>query len=224
MLEVIIYFVMAAVVCAMLYMVLGKQVGEPPETPLGFPEPGAPKEQAEPRNERRSKHYDGDAGDGLSAIANADNGFDPDMFIDNAKAAYGMILEAYADGDKETLEMLLAADMNEAYVAAIEAREVRGVTQTTDLARIISANYIDASADGKTASITVEYDAEIASAIINSEGETVEGDLDRLARVSELWTYNRNLGSKNPNWLLVSVEEAGEDTLGSAPDFKSDKD
>ena len=221
MLDVLIYFIMAAVVCTMLYMVLGKQVGEPPETPLSgengpslVTEPDAPQE-------RSSKHFVGPGGDGLADIARADKTFDPDMFLDNAKAAYAMILEAYADSDKETLQMLLGADMNAAYVAAIDAREARGVTQTTDLARIISAQFVSASQKGKTAMIAVEYEAEIASALTNAEGEVVEGDLDRLARADEVWTYTRNLSSENPNWELISVEEAGDDTLGSAPDFKA---
>ena len=222
MLEIIIYFVMAAVVCTMLYMVLGKQVGEPPETPLTGPEPDKRDIEQEMRDIRRSRHFDGDAGEGLTAIANADAGFDPDEFIDNAKAAYSMILEAYAEGDKETLEMLLAPDMYAAYVEAIDGRDAQGLSQTTDLARIISANFIAADLTGKTANITVEYQADIASALTDADGKVAQGDLDRLAKVTELWSYSRTSGSATPNWLLTGVEEAGEDTLGSAPDFKSD--
>lgn len=222
--EVIIYFIMAAVVCTVLYMVLGKQVGQPPETPLMGAEPKARDVASEIKEARRSRHFDGPAGEGLSAIAQVDSSFDPDTFLDNAKAAYSMILEGYAEGDKETLEMLLAPDMNAAYVVAIDERDARGVTQTTDLARIIRADFISAEQAGKTASVTVEYEAEIASAIVNAQGELVDGDPDRLARVTELWTYSRDAGNKSQNWTLISVEEAGEDTFGSAPDFTPDQD
>ena len=224
MLDVIIYFVMAAIVCTMLYMVLGKQVGEPPETPMTGTEPQPRDIEQEMRDVRRSRHFEGDAGEGLRAIAGADDGFDPDEFIDNAKAAYAMILDAYAEGDKETLEMLLAPDMYAAYVEAIDGRDAQGLSQTTDLARIIRADYVSADLSGKTASITVEYEAEIASALTDKDGTVVQGDLDRLAKVTELWSYSRTAGGATPNWLLTGVEEAGEDTLGSAPDFKSDAD
>ena len=91
MLEVVIYFVMAAVVCTMLYMVLGKQVGRPPEELMSAPEPQAGDTVQDMREVRRSRHFEGDAGEGLKAIAQADAGFDPDGFLDSAKAAYSMI-------------------------------------------------------------------------------------------------------------------------------------
>lgn len=222
--EILIYAVMAAVLCVMLFKVLGKQVGEPPETPLMGPDATPAEREEAPIEARRSRHFDGDAGEGLAAIANADPTFDPDTFIDGAKTAYGMILEGYADGDKETLAMLLSPEMNEAYVAAIDDRDARRVTQTTDLARLIRADFISASQDGKTSSVTVEYEAEIAAAILNAEGDVIEGDPDRLARVTELWSYTREAGNMSANWALISVEESGEDTLGSAPDFTPGQD
>jgi predicted lipid-binding transport protein (Tim44 family) len=64
----------------------------------------------------------------------------------------------------------------------------------------------------------------VTSALLNEKGEVVEGDLDMLNSVQEVFTFERVLGSDNPNWVLIGVEEAGEDTLGSAPDFKASND
>lgn len=223
MLEVIIYFVIAAVVVTMLYMVLGKQVGEAPDAGINdpmFKDPRTSKDA--PKALPPSKHFTGPAGDGLQEIASADASFDPEGFLDGAKSAYNIILEAYADGDLETLETLLSAPMYEAYAASIAEREEKGLTQTTDLARLLRSNFTSAGRNGKTGYISVEYEADIAAALMDASGDVVEGDIDTLSRVTEVWTYERTLGSKNPDWHLISVEEAGEDTPGSAPDFTPD--
>lgn len=222
MVELLIYFVIATVVCVMLYMVLGKQVGEAPDTPFVDQVFGNDPNAPAPEVERGSPHFDGDAGEGLTLIASKVSGFHPNDFIDSAKAAYGMILEGYADGDMETLEMLVSAEMFAAYKAAIEDREAQSLTQTTDLARIISAKFVEASCGIETAAISVAYEADIASALMNASGDVVQGDIETLGRVSEIWTYERNIKSKSSDWALVSVVENGDDTLGSAPDFNPD--
>jgi predicted lipid-binding transport protein (Tim44 family) len=109
--------------------------------------------------------------------------------------------------------------MHGAYAEAIAAREASALTQTTDLARLIRADFIAASRDDATGRISVEYEADIAAAMMDKEGAVVDGDLDTLARVTEIWAYERRLRSPEPDWKLISVTEAGEDTFGSAPDF-----
>lgn len=210
--EIIIYAVLALIVGAMLFSVLGKNVGEdtesgPKQKPIlenfGLEEPPQPRATA--------PEFEGPAAEGLKAIHAADASFTVDGFIDGAKAAYGMILEAYADGEKDTLKGLLNTEVTQAYYDAIDERVEKELTQTTDLARLISAEIVTASRTGKTGRIGVVYLAELATALVDKSGEVVSGDLDVLSRVKEVWSYERKLGSKNPNWVLCSVEP--HDTL-----------
>ena len=78
-----------------------------------------------------------------------------------------MILEAYADGDKETLGGLLSQDVAQSYFDAIDDRIKKELSQTTDLARLISAEIVDAERKGKTGKISVSYLAELATALID---------------------------------------------------------
>lgn len=214
--EIILYAVLALIVGAMLFSVLGKNVGEEQDDQskkkpilenFGTEEPPAP---------RQAPTFEGPAAEGLTAIHAADANFTTETFIDGAKAAYGMILEAYADGDKETLKDLLNTEVRQSYMDAIDARIEQNLTQTTDLARLISAEIVTASRTGKTGRIGVVYLAELATALVDKNGEVVSGDLDVLSRVKEVWSYERTLGSKNPNWVLCSVEP--HDTLKGETD------
>ncbi len=221
--EIILYAVLAIIVLAMLYSVLGKDIGNDPTQGL----PDGLKNTLNPADapiiRPAQPLYEGPGADGINAIARMDRGFNLEQFLDGAKMAYGMILESFADGDKETLRNLLSDDVYEAYSAAIDERQEKGLRQRTDLARLISAEISDADLNGKTGTIRVLYDAELATALIDKEGETVEGDLDLLSRVNEVWDYERNLSQNNPNWILSAVEPANtEDGAPLSPDSAPD--
>ncbi|NNC38273.1 MAG: Tim44 domain-containing protein [Acidimicrobiales bacterium] len=222
--EIILYAVLFLIVGSMLFSVLGKDVGHGSEPSLD-PKDLLDKIAAKPDALDAEPEYEGPGAEGIRAIRKADASFTVASFMDGAKAAYGMILEAFADGDKETLSGLLSADVNQAYVDAIDDREKKELRQTTDLARLISAEIVDASRSGKTGKIKVLYVAELATALLDKAGEVVDGDLDVLSRIREVWSYERTLSSKNPNWVLSSVEP--HDTVsGNAggPDHSPDSE
>ena len=129
--EVILYAAIATIVCVMLYTVLGKSVGQGPES--GFDVEKALKDASANKNKVVQLDAAQSPPTGLEAIAAADSNFSPAYFMDGAKAAYSMILEAYAAGDREQLESLLTADVYKVYGQAIDARETDELTQVTDL-------------------------------------------------------------------------------------------
>lgn len=215
--EVILYAAIATIVCVMLYTVLGKSVGQGPEAGIdiskGLSRPDAivaPLDEATPKT-------------GLDAIAQADPDFSPAFFIDGAKAAYSMILEAFASGDRDQLKGLLTDDVFKVYDEAIEAREADNLTQVTDLGRLRRAAIESSNLEGKLAHISVLYESELTSALMNAEGEVVQGDPDILSSVSEVWTFERNLKSSDMNWRLSDVAPSGGDDLEAdpTPDTKS---
>ena len=154
---------------------------------------------------------------GLEAIAQVDANFSPAHFMDGAKAAYSMILEAFAAGDKEQLESLLTPDVYKTYLGAIEAREADELTQVTDLGRLRKAMIKEAELDGKTARIEVLYDSQLTSALMDKEGNVVQGDPDVLSNISEIWTFERNVKSSDMNWRLSDVAPSEGDELEADP-------
>ena len=152
--------------------------------------------------------FEGPAAAGLEAIARVDSSFDPDLFLDGARKAYEMIVQAFAKGDRDTLKGLLAPRVYERYEAAIAQREVKGETVRTDIERIRKADIIEAGHSGHTAMIKVHFDAEIATETLDANGKVVAGDFSRLATVHEDWVFERRTDTSNPNWVLVRVATA----------------
>ena len=213
--EVILYAAIATIICVMLYTVLGKSVGQGPES--GFDAEKAIKNFQNKDNKVVQLNTPAGPPTGLEAIAAADANFSPAYFMDGAKAAYSMILEAFAAGDKEQLESLLTPDVYTAYADAIKAREADGLTQVTDLGRLRKAMIKEAVLEGKIAHIEVLYESELTSALMDKDGNVVQGDPDILSAVSEVWTFERDVKSSDVNWRLSDVSPSEGDALEADP-------
>lgn len=214
--DVILFAAIATIVCVMLYTVLGKSVGRGPEDDADLPDFITGKNTVE-TPKFVAPVYDGPNVPGLEDVMKLDPDFSPMGFLDGARVAYPMILDAFADGDREQLEPLLTPDVFKVYSDAIDSREENNLRQITDLARLMSAKLERAETQGKVMRVSVRYEAELASALVDAEGETVEGDQDTLASINEIWTFTRTAGSSNPNWMLADVEPSGGDELPADP-------
>lgn len=145
---------------------------------------------------------------GLTAIAAADRAFDLDQFMDGASAAYGMVLDAFWSGDRETLAELTGEDVQTSFGEAIAAREASGERLDNRLIAIEDAKVEAASFYAREARITVRFQAAIAAVTRNGEGEMIAGSLDDAITTHDLWTFERSLDAGDPNWLLTETDEA----------------
>ena len=209
------YVVLLAMVAAFLalrlYMVLGKRTGHEQEVlPRAAEERLVkPTPRAEPVAEARDvPALGGAAATGLRAIVAADPRFDAVEFVEGAKGAYRMILEAFWKGDRETLNWLAEADVAGAFGEAIAAREAAGQTLDNRLVQIERAAITGASVDQGVARIAVRFDADIAAATRDADGNLVSGSLTDAVEQRDVWTFARTLASSDPNWKLAETDEA----------------
>lgn len=143
--------------------------------------------------------------EGLKAILAADQSFELEPFLDGAKAAYEMILEAFARGAKDELEPLLATDVYEGFEAAIDARADSGESQEVTIIGIREAKVHAATLESNVAAVTLRFVAEMISCTRNEDGAVIDGHPNEVAEVIEIWTFERDVTSDDPNWTLVST-------------------
>lgn len=144
--------------------------------------------------------------DTLVAIISAEPGFDLEQFITGGKAAYEMIVAAFAEGDRATLKNLLAPDVYEGFTAAIAEREGKGRKSELTFVGIEEAKITGAEFDGRTARISVRFVAELITATRDEAGLVVEGDPTEPQTIRDAWTFARDVTSRDPNWKLVATE------------------
>jgi predicted lipid-binding transport protein (Tim44 family) len=148
------------------------------------------------------------AGAGLDAIAAADPSFAPASFIAGAKAAYEAIVVAFANGDRNALSGLLATDVLDNFSKAISDRLGRAETMQTNIVSIDSARIEDARLVGGLAQVAVRFTAKLISSTRDKAGAVIEGSPDSVADHVDLWTFAREVASRDPNWRLTATESA----------------
>lgn len=144
--------------------------------------------------------------EGLDAIAAADPSFSPAGFLAGARAAYEMIVTAFAKGDRAALANLLAPDVFENFAKAIAARTAAGQSMETTLVSIDAATLQEAQLVGAEARIGVRFAAKLISHTRDKAGAVVEGCAETVVDHLDIWTFSRNTGSRNPNWQLSATE------------------
>ena len=147
------------------------------------------------------------AGPGVRAILAADPSFDVARFLDGAKSAYRMILEAFWKGDLDALQGHVEPHVYEAFAASVEQRKKDGLTLANRLVTIDQAVISEATLERGVAIVTVRFEADIAAVTRNSEGQVVAGSLSDAVQTRDLWTFRRDTGSPDPNWLLIETDE-----------------
>src|SRR5687768_9979180 len=159
-----------------------------------------------PRISREIAGYPPAIEQGLREIAAADRRFDLLTFLEGAKAAYAMVLEAFWRGDRDELKQLCDADVYESFVAALDAREAAGETLDNRLVRIEDVTVHSARLDGRTARIAVRFVADVASVTRDRDGNLIAGSLDDAVESHDIWTFARDVNSADPDWLLDETD------------------
>ena len=146
--------------------------------------------------------------DGIQAIAAADPGFDPVRFVEGAKGAYRMILEAFWKGDLAEVEAFVADDAADQFRRSVAARATDGLTVDNRLVDIDDARLVGASLDGMMAEVTVRFAARIVSTARDAQGGVVGGAAPDTEVTHDERTFRRHVATGDPNWLLVATETA----------------
>ena len=220
-LEIVILAMIAAFLGLRLYSVLGRRAEHEEESipnrfDTGDTAPKAVPPAAQPAQipQPRAVELEGlmpAVERGIREISSADRSFDLPLFMEGAKGAYEMVLEAFWTGDKEALRELCDEDVFAGFEAAIDAREEAGHSLQNKLVRIeetrIHSATLETSKFSKVARIAVLFVADIAAVTRDKDGNVVAGSLDDAVESRDIWTFSRDTSSRDPNWVLDETDQ-----------------
>jgi predicted lipid-binding transport protein (Tim44 family) len=216
--SIVLLAMIAAFLGMRLYSVLGKRTGHEQEpvlprertaaSPVRLDENDGSQAPATAPADTSGLVYEPAAEAGLRQLLASDRNFDAGRFMEGAEAAYRMILEAYWKGDRDTLRDLCDDDSYEAFADAIAARESRGETLDNRLMGIDSAKITAVELNRSEARVTVRYHADISAVTRDADGKLIAGSMSDASQTDDLWTFRRQIGSNDPNWVLDEAESA----------------
>lgn len=194
----------AIVVLARLYAVLGRDDTPPPMADSDAPQHMMPELATEMTP--LAPPVELPEFSGRDALLGVLPGFNPAEFLHGAKAAYEMIVNAFAHGDRDTLRALLDDEVFANYDEAIGKRELEKKILSIDIVRMDDPKIVEAEVEGKQVFLTVEFHSDLAIAeYLDGDDETVPDGTMEPAETVEQWTFTRNTSSHDPNWKLAAV-------------------
>lgn len=215
--DIFLFAVIAGVILFRLYTVLGRRTGNerPPQesyrlsgrTPADAP---APKDNVVPlpiaaRPSQTAEAPTDAVARGLMDIKLADRSFETEHFISGARAAYELIVTAFARGDRTQLKPLLSEEVFAAFGQVISGREQRKETVSFTFVGFKDIKIVHAALKGRSAEITLAFGSQFISATANADGAVIEGDAKSVRDVTDVWTFARDVRARDPNWLLVAT-------------------
>ncbi|MQB23040.1 calcium-binding protein [Agrobacterium tumefaciens] len=144
--------------------------------------------------------------DSLRQLVETDPSFQPKEFLNGARMAYEMIVMAFADGDRDTLKNLLSKDVYDGFDAAITEREKRGEVVKSTFVGIERIEMTQAAVRDSEEQITLRIISQLISATYDKDGKLVDGDAENVSEVDDIWTFSRDIRSRDPNWKLIATE------------------
>lgn len=144
----------------------------------------------------------------LAEMKRQEPSFNVSDFLGGARGAYEMIVMGYENGELDAIQPFLAEDIYESFVDGVAAREDQGLTIEANFVGVREIKLMDATfdEDSNEAELTIRFIGELTSAVKNSENEIIEGSTTEVKRQKDTWTFAREMGSEDPNWLLVSTD------------------
>ncbi len=213
---IVILAMIAGFLALRLYSVLGKRTGHEQQP---APRPADDRAKVTVLQPRSTTETPGDsvrfseamiapsAEQGVRALISSDRSFDVPQFVDGAKSAYAMVLEAFWRGDREELAYLCDADVLASFEESIAAREADGHVLDNRVVRIEKAQIVEASLNGRIAEVALKFEADIAAVTRDKDGAVIAGSLTDAVGTNDIWTFSRDIRSADPNWKLSETDE-----------------
>ena len=117
-----------------------------------------------------------------------------------------MIVTAFAGGDRRQLRNLLSREVFDGFDTAITERERRGETAESRFVSIDGSTVTAAELRNETAQITVRFISKLISATRDRSGAVIDGNAEKVTDVTDVWTFARDISSRDPNWKVVATE------------------
>ncbi len=141
-------------------------------------------------------------------LREADATFDESQYLDGARMAYEMIVEAYSAGDLKSIRAFLGDSVYDAFKAAVASRDEAGHSSDVKFVGIEHASIVDADVDDEWMTAVTEFTSNQVRVTRDRDGDVVDGDPNRIELVRDRWTFARKRSSRDPNWMLIATGAA----------------
>lgn len=129
-------------------------------------------------------------------------------FVEGASGAFEMVIKAFSEGKKDALRFLLSQEVYHNFEEKINERNKSEEIASHTIYSMQDPEVLDVEVKGTICQIVVRFVSEQFNYIRNKAGEIIEGSKSELDHTTDVWTFERDLTSKKPNWVVVGIQSA----------------
>ena len=144
----------------------------------------------------------------INEIIKIDNNFEINSFFEGAKKAFEFILTEYSNNNLKVLEKLVNKNIYKEFENQINLRTDKNEELEITVISVKNPEIKSVNLEKKyTAYFKLLFNSEQVQITKNSKGDIIDGDSNQILQIKEIWTFSKNLKSKDPNWTLEEIEE-----------------
>jgi len=136
------------------------------------------------------------------------NKFNETSFLKGAQAAYEMIVNAFANGDKKTLKDLVDLEIYKNFISVIDERLSKKVKNDFTFIGIKKTKIEEVKDQDTLYSVKVRFISEIISSTKDETGKIIDGNNSEIQTVNDVWIFRKDLNSEDPTWYLKEISQS----------------
>ena len=146
------------------------------------------------------------SGEGLEILKKGDPNFSEKEFMNGAREAFKIIIEAFVDSDIEKLKPLIDYELLKNFTKSISEREARQEKQFVDIISINKLDITNILLEDNVASISIKIESEQIKYTIDKNDKIIDGNKEVSEIIKDKWVLEKDISSNNPNWKLVETD------------------
>ena len=141
-------------------------------------------------------------------ISTIDPSFNEKEFLKGAQNFFEMVIDCFVKGDLKGVLNFIDDKLVSNFQSVIDERSKEEETLKIDILKINSLKIKDVKKFKNFLRVSVLFETEQIKVLKDKKGKIIDGDQKNSILVKDLWTFEKQIQSKDLNWKLVETSNA----------------
>ena len=141
-------------------------------------------------------------------INQVDPTFNEKEFLKGAQNFFEMVIDCFVKGNLKNIEMYIEKKLINNFQLVIDERLQEEETLKIKINKMNSIQIKDVKKQKNFLRLSVLFESEQIKVLKDKNGKIIDGDQKKSILVKDLWTFQREIHSKDLNWILIETSDA----------------
>ena len=143
-----------------------------------------------------------------NSISEIDPTFDEKEFLKGAQNFFEMVIDCFVKGNLDDIMNFIDVKLIKNFQSVIDERLAENESLKIDIIKMNSIKIKNFTKLKNFLKISVLFETEQVKVLKDKNGNIIDGDQKKSILVKDLWTFEKNIQSKDLNWKLVETSDA----------------